>query len=48
VSGQSGYALLKMGVKLAQEGGYISEYDSVIGDKLAYVLSGGKLTGSQK
>ena len=48
VAGAAGYALLKMGVKLAREGGYISEYDSVIGDKLAYILSGGKLTGTQK
>jgi 3-hydroxyacyl-CoA dehydrogenase len=30
------------------EGGYISEYDSVIGETLAYILSGGKLTGAQK
>jgi 3-hydroxyacyl-CoA dehydrogenase len=48
VHGESGYALLKMGVKLALEGGYISEYDATIGDKLAYVLSGGRLTGPQK
>src|SRR5205814_10330280 len=48
VAGEAGYALLKMGVTLAQEGGYISEYDAVIGDKLAYVLNGGKLTGAQK
>jgi 3-hydroxyacyl-CoA dehydrogenase len=48
VQGEAGYALLKMGVKLAIEGGYISEYDAQIGDKLAYVLSGGRLTGSQK
>ena len=33
----------KMGVTLAREGGYISEYDTVVGEKLAYVLSGGKL-----
>ncbi|HWB95370.1 MAG TPA: hypothetical protein VG672_01675, partial [Bryobacteraceae bacterium] len=32
---------------LAQEGGYITEYDAVVGDKLAYVLSGGNLTGEQ-
>jgi len=48
VAGAAGYALLKMGVKLAREGGYISEYDSIIGNKLAYILSGGKLTGTQK
>jgi 3-hydroxyacyl-CoA dehydrogenase len=48
VDGEAGYALLKMGVKLAREGGYITEYDTVVGDKLAYVLSGGKLSGTQQ
>jgi 3-hydroxyacyl-CoA dehydrogenase len=47
VAGEAGYALLDLGVKLAREGGYISEYDAVVGEKLAYVLSGGKLTGTQ-
>jgi 3-hydroxyacyl-CoA dehydrogenase len=46
VSGQEGYALMKMGVWMAHEGGYISDYDAVIGEKLAHVLSGGRLTGS--
>jgi 3-hydroxyacyl-CoA dehydrogenase len=48
VAGDAGYALLKMGVFLAREGGFISEYDAVIGEKLAYVLSGGRLTGEQR
>ena len=47
VEGESGYALLKMGVFLAREGGFISEHDALIGDKLARVLSGGLLTGRQ-
>jgi 3-hydroxyacyl-CoA dehydrogenase len=47
VEGEAGYALLKMGMFLAREGGYISEYDTVVGEKLAHVLSGGCLTGSQ-
>jgi 3-hydroxyacyl-CoA dehydrogenase len=47
VEGEAGYALLRMGVTLAREGGYISEYDTVVGEKLAYVLSGGKLSGTQ-
>jgi 3-hydroxyacyl-CoA dehydrogenase len=47
VAGSAGYALLKMGVTLAREAAYISEYDSVVGDKLAWVLSGGTLTGTQ-
>jgi 3-hydroxyacyl-CoA dehydrogenase len=48
VAGEAGYALLKMGVFLAHEGGYISEYDCVVGEKLAYILSGGRLTGEQR
>ena len=46
VSGEDGFALVKMGVWMAREGGYISDYDAVIGEKLAYVLSGGRLTGT--
>jgi 3-hydroxyacyl-CoA dehydrogenase len=47
VEGEAGYAMLKMMLYLAREGAYISEYDAVVGEKLAYVLSGGKLTGRQ-
>jgi 3-hydroxyacyl-CoA dehydrogenase len=47
VAGESGYALLATGVYLAREAEYITEYDVVIGNKLAYVLSGGRLTGEQ-
>ena len=47
VSGQDGLALLKIGIYTARQGGYISDYDSVIGEKLAYVLSGGRSTGEQ-
>jgi 3-hydroxyacyl-CoA dehydrogenase len=46
VSGEAGYALMKMGVWMARQGGYISDYDAVIGEKLAYILSGGKLSGT--
>jgi 3-hydroxyacyl-CoA dehydrogenase len=46
VSGAAGYALMQMGVWMARQGGYISDYDAVIGEKLAYVLSGGKLSGT--
>jgi 3-hydroxyacyl-CoA dehydrogenase len=46
VSGEAGYALMQMGVWMARQGGYISDYDAVIGEKLAYILSGGKLTGA--
>jgi 3-hydroxyacyl-CoA dehydrogenase len=46
VSGEDGFALMKMGLWTAQQGGYISAYDVVVGEKLAYVLSGGRLTGA--
>jgi 3-hydroxyacyl-CoA dehydrogenase len=45
VGGDSVYALLKIGVYMARQGNYISEYDTVVGEKLAYVLSGGRATG---
>jgi 3-hydroxyacyl-CoA dehydrogenase len=48
VSGNEGFALMKMGVWMARQGGFITEHDSVIGEKLAHVLSGGRLTGSQQ
>jgi 3-hydroxyacyl-CoA dehydrogenase len=48
VEGDAGYALLKMAMILAREGGFISEYDMVVGEKLANILSGGRLSGSQK
>jgi 3-hydroxyacyl-CoA dehydrogenase len=48
VEGEAGYALLRMGLYLGREGGYITEYDAVVGEKLAHVLSGGRLTGTQK
>jgi 3-hydroxyacyl-CoA dehydrogenase len=47
VEGDAAYAALKMALLLAREGGFITEYDVVVGEKLAYVLSGGRLTGSQ-
>jgi len=48
VAGDEGFALMKMGVWMARQGGYISDYDAAIGEKLAYVLSGGRLTGTPK
>jgi 3-hydroxyacyl-CoA dehydrogenase len=47
VRGESAYALLKLGVWTARKGAFISDYDAVIGEKLAYVLSGGRSTGEQ-
>ncbi|MCU1328357.1 MAG: 3-hydroxyacyl-CoA dehydrogenase [Bryobacterales bacterium] len=48
VTGSEGHALMKMGVWMARQGGYITDYDVVVGEKLAHVLSGGRLTGSQQ
>ena len=45
VGGQDTYALLKAGVWTMRQGDYISDYDVVIGEKLAYVLSGGRASG---
>jgi 3-hydroxyacyl-CoA dehydrogenase len=46
VTGADGFASLKMGIWMARQGGYISDYDVVVGEKLAHVLSGGRLTGT--
>ena len=47
VEGDAGYATMKMGLFMLHEGGYISEYDQIVGEKLAHVLSGGRITGGQ-
>ncbi len=47
VGGESAFALLKLGAWSMQQGGYISDYDMAVGEKLAHVLSGGRLTGEQ-
>jgi 3-hydroxyacyl-CoA dehydrogenase len=47
VSGESAYALMKLGAWSARQGHFISDYDVVIADKLAYVLSGGGLSSAQ-
>ena len=47
VGGDTTYALLKLGIYMARQGNYITEYDTVVGEKLAYVLSGGRPTGEQ-
>ncbi len=47
VSGDSGYAVMKVGAWMARQGQYISDYDLVVAGKLAHVLSGGRLTGQQ-
>ncbi|MDQ6665591.1 MAG: 3-hydroxyacyl-CoA dehydrogenase/enoyl-CoA hydratase family protein [Acidobacteriota bacterium] len=47
VGGGDTFALLKIGIWMARQGNYITEYDTVVGEKLAYVLSGGRGTGEQ-
>ena len=47
VGGEPAYALLKLGVWTYRQGGYISDYDVIVLEKLAHVLSGGRLTGEQ-
>jgi 3-hydroxyacyl-CoA dehydrogenase len=47
VAGAPGKALLKMGAWMARQGGYISDHDALIGEKLAHVLCGGDLTSEQ-
>jgi 3-hydroxyacyl-CoA dehydrogenase len=47
VAGESGYALLKLGVWSARQGHFISDHDVTIAEKLGTVLTGGRLTGEQ-
>ncbi len=47
VTGESGYALLKLGAWTMRQGRYISEHDELIAEKLAHILTGGRLTGEQ-
>src|ERR1051325_10784332 len=43
VGGESAFAMMKLGAWTARQGGYISDYDVVVAEKLAHVLSGGRL-----
>lgn len=45
VSGDAGYAALKLTVWSMRQAGFISEHDMVIGEKLAHILSGGRGVG---
>jgi len=45
LAGETGFALLKLGLWTMRKGLYISDYDVVVGEKLAKVLTGGNLTG---
>ena len=45
VEGTTGFASLKLAVYMAREGNYISGYDAEVGEMLALVLCGGRLSG---
>ncbi len=45
VSGENGFAMMKLGAWSMRQGNFISDHDVVVGEKLANVLSGGRLTG---
>lgn len=45
LSGQAGYSRLKLALWTMRQGGYATEHDLVVGEKLARVLTGGPLTG---
>lgn len=45
--GRDLYAALKMGIWLMEQGHRISAHDALIGDKLAYIIADGDLSGSQ-
>ena len=46
-AGRDDYAALLLGVARFQEAGYASEYDALIAQKLAYILTGGALAEPQ-
>jgi len=46
-AGRDTLAALKMGIWLLNKGGYLSEHDILIGEKLAYVLCGGNFSAPQ-
>jgi 3-hydroxyacyl-CoA dehydrogenase len=47
VGGESALAMLKLGIWSYRQGNYISDYDVIVLEKLAHILSGGRLTGEQ-
>jgi 3-hydroxyacyl-CoA dehydrogenase len=46
-AGRDGLAAMRVGVWMMQQGGFISEYDAAVGNRLAYVIAGGDLSGPQ-
>jgi len=47
VGGEAAFALMKLGAWSAREGHFISDYDVIIAEQLAHVLSGGRWAGEQ-
>jgi 3-hydroxyacyl-CoA dehydrogenase len=47
VGGEGTFAMLKLGAWTMRQGGYISDHDVVVAEKIANILSGGRLTGEQ-
>lgn len=45
VLGRPGFASLQLGLHMMERAGYITEYDKVVGAKLAAILTGGDLIG---
>jgi 3-hydroxyacyl-CoA dehydrogenase len=43
-AGRDALAALRVGLHMYKEGGYISDYDAVIGEKLINILTGGELS----
>jgi 3-hydroxyacyl-CoA dehydrogenase len=46
VTGETGRAVMMLGIHMGLRGGYMSEHDAVVGRKLAHILSGGNLSGT--
>ena len=42
VSGEAGYAAMKLGAWMMRQGEFISDHDVIIAEKLAHILSGGR------
>jgi 3-hydroxyacyl-CoA dehydrogenase len=47
VGGEGTFAMLKLGAWTLRQGGYISDHDVLVAQKIANILSGGRLTGEQ-
>ncbi len=48
VGGAPVKAMMKVGLWSMKQGGYISDYDGVVGAKIAHILSGGDLSGESE